>query len=101
MDERKMTMQDFIVEVARPRGLTVDFVEANCRRAMECSHDWKIYIGSNADLIVVPVDSIKIYFDLKNQPKPAPASSEPPLLRDFMVDPEKPVEEGKKVGGKK
>ena len=91
------TMQEFIITVALPRGMTIDDVERNCKDAMRCGHDWKISVGLQSDLHTITLDSIKAYFAAKAAPKPAP---QPSPVEAFMLEDIPPAKsEKEKVKG--
>ena len=101
MEPEKLGVKEFFDQVGRPIGLSLDFVEVNCKKAMKDGTDWSINVGIRPDHYVVPLDDIRSYFEEKNRPKPAPV--EVPLAKEFVMDDDEvfPAAEGKKGDGKK
>jgi hypothetical protein len=96
-----MTMQQFLSEIQARSTMTLEFVERNCKGALENGHDWKISVGPRGDMYVVSVDSIKAYFDALNAPKPV-AAPPTPIAKEFTDEPA--IDErikGAKSGGKR
>ena len=86
MDPIKMTMQQFLSDVQAHSALSVEFVEKNCKGALENGHDWKISVGPRGDIHIVSLESIKTYFDALNAPKPV-AAPPTPIAKEFTDEP--------------
>lgn len=103
MEPITKTTAEFLEEIARPRGMTLDDTERQWKDAMRCGTDWKISVGARNDLYVVALDSIKAYFEAKNAPKPAPPAPDSERMEAFMIDtaPAKPEKEKGKGASQK
>lgn len=97
MEEFRLSLHDFLAKIGAPRGLTIDFIDGNCRRKLELNEDLVVLVGPHSDKYTIPVASIREYYAIRDRPKEK-AMESAPMAPEFKLDdptPEKKPSRGR------
>jgi hypothetical protein len=94
MEEFRVSIHDFLSRVGTIHGLTIDFIDSNCRRCLAENEDFVIFVGPHSDRYTIPIESIREYYTARDKPREK-ARESAPLAPEFKFD-DQPAQTEKK-----
>jgi hypothetical protein len=97
MEEFRVSLHDFLSRVGSPQGLTIDFIDSNCRRSLAEGQDFVIFVGPHSDRYTIPIESIREYYAARDKPREKAMESQT-MAPEFKLD--EPLPEKKPARGR-